>query len=349
MSASTTPAETRPGAADGASFLQGTGRRLRAKGAPRLIAGKFIRFVVTILVVTFFTTLLMKLIPGNPAYLMAGPGAPQSEIDAITQKYHFNDNVFQQYASWLSHAIRGDLGTSHITQLPVTATLAQRLPVTLELAILAVLIGLVLAVPLAIVCATRPGSRLDQAMSALGFGAVSLPSFVIALLLVYVFAVTMHVFPVIGWTPLTENVWQNLRGAALPVTAIAIGQVVVFQRVLRADLIGTTQEDFIALARAKGLSTNAIMWKHALKPASFSLITLSGLSLASLLGGTVLVEQIFVLPGLGSNIVNAITDNDFPMVQGEVAFIAVAFLVINFAVDILYGVLDPRTRTKAIR
>src|SRR5262249_20621947 len=160
------------------------------------------------------------------------------------------------YARWLSHAIRGDLGTSYISQQSVTATLAQRLPVTFELAILAVLIGLLLAVPLAIACATRPGSRLDKAVSALAFGAVSLPSVVFALVLVYVFAVTVHIFPVIGWTPLTQNVWQNVRGAALPVASIAIGQVVAFQRVLRADLIGTTQEDFIALARAKGLSTN---------------------------------------------------------------------------------------------
>jgi peptide/nickel transport system permease protein len=310
----------------------------------RFIGGKFVRLVVTLLLVTFFTTVLLSLVPGDPAQVMAGENADPTVIAAINKEYGFNKPVLERYVEWVGDALHGDLGTSYFTKQPVWDAIKERLPVTIELALLATTIALLCSVPLAIVCAKRPNSRVDRAIGAITYAQVSLPAFVLALLLVYFFAVQIEIFPVIGWVPLSDSVTENLKSAALPVISIAIGEMVALQRVLRADLVATTQEDYIALARAKGLSTRTIMWRHALKPSSFSLITLSGLSLARLLGGTVLVEQIFVLPGLGSLLISSINVKDFVTVQGTVAFIAIVFLIVNFLVDIMYGVLDPRTR-----
>ncbi|MET0919814.1 MAG: ABC transporter permease [Acidimicrobiia bacterium] len=311
----------------------------------RFIGGKFVRLVVTLLIVTFMTTVLLSLTPGDPAAVMAGEINDPEVIAAINKEYGFTRPIHERYMDWLGNALNGDLGTSYFSKQPVVDAIKERLPVTLELAILSTFIALVCAIPLAVACAKRPNSRFDRTVSGVTFAQVSLPSFVIALFLVYLFAVTFQVFPVLGYTPLSESVSENLRSIALPVISIAIGEMVALQRVLRADLVATTQEDYIALARAKGLSTRTIMWKHALKPSSFSLLTLSGLSLARLLGGTVLVEQIFVLPGLGSYLITSINVKDLVAVQGVVTFIAIVFLVVNFFVDIMYGVLDPRTRT----
>jgi peptide/nickel transport system permease protein len=308
---------------------------------------RLIRLVATFLIVTFLTTFMLSLVPGDPALFMAGESASPEAIKAINAQYHFNDSVFTRYLDWLGNFIHGDLGTSYFTKQPVWDAIKERLPVTVELAVLATLLALAIGVPLAIATARRPQSRLDRTVGAVSSAAISLPSFVIAILLIYFFAFRLHIFPILGWTPMSDNLLENLKGCVLPVIAISIGETVVLLRVLRSDLIETLQQDFIALARAKGLSTRAIMWKHALRPSSFNLMTLSALQLARFLGGTVIVESIFLLPGLGSLALQSIAAKDLVMVQGIVTFIALAFLVINFTVDMLYGVLDPRTRVTA--
>ncbi|MER7005474.1 ABC transporter permease [Dactylosporangium sp. NPDC000555] len=312
----------------------------------RAATGLLSRLIATFLLITFVAALLLQLTPGSPATVIAGDNTSPEVIDAINRKYHFNDPLFVRYGDWLANALHGDLGTSYLTQQPVLEAILQRLPLTLELALLATVLALALAVPLAILCAQHQGSRLDRFVGAFSSAAVSAPSFVIAMTLIYLLAYRTHVFPVIGWTPFTDDPVQNLRGAVLPVVSIALADTVVLLRVLRADLIQTLQQDFIALARSKGLSSRTIMWKHALRPSSFSLLTLSALTLARLLAGTVLVESIFVLPGLGTLLLDSITNKDLVTVQGTVAFIAIAFLVINFLVDLLYGILDPRTRVR---
>jgi peptide/nickel transport system permease protein len=199
-------------------------------------------------------------------------------------------------------------------------------------------------VPAAIATARRPGGLLDRAVGGGSSAMISVPSFALALLLAYFFAYKLRVFPTFGWTALTDDPLQNLRGAFLPVVAISIGQAVIMMRVLRADLLETLQQDYIALARSKGLSSRTIMWKHALKPSSFSLLTLAGLTFAVMLGGAVIVESIFILPGVGRLLIEAIGRKDIIVVQGIVVFVALAFLLVNLLVDVLYGVLDPRTR-----
>jgi peptide/nickel transport system permease protein len=313
----------------------------------RKVTTRLVRFVATFVIATFFTAVLMDLVPGSPAQYMAGEGATPAVIRAINVKYHFNDSVFVRYWHWLVALLHGDLGTSFLTKQPVADAIRERLPITLELAVLALLVALAIAVPTAMAAARRPGSRVDRVIGGLSSGAISIPQFALALVLIYLLAYEWKLFPIFGWTRLTADPAQNLRGAVLPVLSIAAAQAVILARVLRADLIETLQQDFIALARSKGLSTRAIMWKHALRPSAFSLLTLSGLTFATLLGGTVIVESIFLLPGIGLLVLQAISSKDLITIQGVVAFIALAFLVINLVVDLLYGVLDPRTRVRA--
>jgi peptide/nickel transport system permease protein len=309
---------------------------------------KFIRFIATVLMVTFFATFALSLVPGSPADEMAGVGATQAQIDAINKEYGFNENVFVRYWHWLTAALHGDLSRSFFTKQTVTSSLATRLPVTAELAILATLVAVVVALLFATTAARNPGGRIDTALRPLTYAQISIPSFVVALLLTYIFAVQLRWLPLLGWTPLTESVWGNIKCVIMPVLAIALAPAAGLTVVLRADLIQTLQQDYIALARAKGHSTTAIIWKHALKPSSFSLITLSSLQLAALLGGTVIVESIFLLPGMGALLLSSINQKDYPVVTGLVAFIAVVFLTVNFLVDILYGFLDPRIRTAGV-
>jgi peptide/nickel transport system permease protein len=208
-------------------------------------------------------------------------------------------------------------------------------------------LALAIAIPSAMAGARRPGSRFARTVGVVSPGAVSIPAFALALLMVYVFAYKLKMFPVLGWVRVTQNPLQNLRSAALPVISIALAESVVLMRVLRASLDHTLQQDYIALARAKGLSPRSIMWKHALRPSSLPLMTISALSFGRFLGGTVVVESIFVLPGLGSLTLQAVSSKDLATVQGVVAFIAIMFLAVNFLVDVLYGALDPRSRVNA--
>jgi peptide/nickel transport system permease protein len=310
----------------------------------RSAGGKVLRLIAGIFIVTFLTTALTALIPGSPAQYIAGDAATPELIDQINEEYGFNDPFLVRYADWVANVLQGDLGKSPVTGTPVADAIAQRLPVTIELVLLALLLSMAIAIPLAIASARRPGSTFDRVVSAITFAQVSIPVFLTGLVLVLVVAILLRWLPAVGWVPITQDPLGNLRSAILPVVTIALAEVVALQRVLRADLISTLQEDYIALARAKRLSINRIMWLHALKPSSFSLVTLSGVQIARLIAGTVIVERIFLLPGLGSLLLTSIGTRDLIVLQGIVAFMAVAVLLINFALDFLYGVLDPRAR-----
>jgi peptide/nickel transport system ATP-binding protein len=312
----------------------------------RGVSFRLFRFVATVVAVTFTTTLLLRLVPGSPARYILGGAATPATIRAFNRRFQFNGSVFQEYAHWMGNLLHGNLGISAFTQQPIRVALLQSLPVSAELVFLATVLAALISIPLGLLCARRPESRFDRIVTGATSGFLSVPVFVLAILLVYLFAVRVHVFPVLGWTPLTQSLVGNLRCVALPVTAISIPEIVVMTRILRAELIGTLQQDYISLARSKGLSTRRILLRHALKPASFSLITVSGLSLARLLGGTVIVENIFVLPGLGTLIVNSIQNRDIQTAQVVVTFIALAVLVVNLAVDLSYQFLDPRSRLR---
>ncbi|WP_029430118.1 ABC transporter permease [Blastococcus sp. URHD0036] len=305
---------------------------------------KVARSVLVVLLVTFMVVALLSLAPGSVATIILGPAATPESVAALNEELGLNDPVFVQYWDWLVNALHGDLGTSLLTDLPVTEMIADRLPVTLELALLAQVIALGIAVPLAVAAAARPGSVVDRFTSAIASASLSIPAFVAAPILVYFLALQLDLFPVSGWNDLSEGLGPNLESALLPAFAIALAEIAAFQRLLRTDLVSTLREDYIAAARAKGMSPSFVMMRHAFRPSSFSLITLLAISTGRLLGGTVIVETLFSLPGLGSLVVNSITARDVVVVQGVVAFIAVVYVALNTAVDLGYGLLDPRVR-----
>nr|WP_302051499.1 ABC transporter permease [Rathayibacter sp. VKM Ac-2835] len=205
-------------------------------------------------------------------------------------------------------------------------------------------IALVVAVILAVLSASTPNGPVDRTINALTSILLSVPTFVAAPILIFVFAIVLKALPALGWTPLSEGLLPNLRSALLPALAAGLVEIAAFHRVLRGDLVGTLREDFVAAARAKGMGRAYVMFRHAFRPSSFSLLTVSGLSLARLIGGTVIVETLFVLPGIGQYIAQSIAQRDVIAVQGAVAFIAIVFVVVNALVDISYGLVDPRVR-----
>lgn len=306
-----------------------------------------LRFIATFFLVTLMTAMLMDFVPGNPAYYLLGETANPEQVAALEEEYGLNEPFLERYQDWLGSVVQGDLGRSFLTRQPVSNTISEGLPITLELALLALIVALLISVPLAMVTAYRPGSTLDRAVQGITSAMISVPNLVIAIFLLFIFSVQLGWFPVVGWTPLTESVTGNLKTAALPVLALALNEVVSLQRVLRSDLISTLQQDYITLARSKGVRSRTILWKHALKPASSSLITLSGLFFARLLGGTVVIESIFAIPGLGFQLISATLTKDLFVVQGIAVLLAVSYLVVNFMVDILYGAIDPRVRAQA--
>jgi peptide/nickel transport system permease protein len=315
----------------------------------RFFALKLVRFVATIVMVTFLTTLTLTLVPGSPALEMAGIGATPQQIAIINQEYGFNESPFVRYWQWLTSAFHGDLGRSFFTKQQVVSALHDRLPVTLELAVLASILTVTIALLVATFTVRKPGGPFDYGVRTASYAQISLPAFVLALGLAWLFAVKLRILPLLGFVPLTESVGGNLEHMILPVLALTLGPAAGLTVVLRADLLQTLQQDYIMLARAKGHSTRSIIWKHALKPSSFSLVTLSTLHFAALLGGTVIIEQIFLLPGMGSLLLNSIESKDYPVATSLVSLIAVAFLTVNFLTDIAYSVMDPRIRIAGIR
>lgn len=297
-----------------------------------------------LLLVTMATTLLLNLTPGDPAYVILGEHASPQQVQQVHHDLGLDRPLPVRYLAWLGAIGHGDFGTSVRTRQPVLQAIAERLPVTGELAALALLLALLASIPLGIYTAYRADGIGDRLT---GFGVslfISSPAFLTGLFLSYFLALRLGILPVTGWTPFATNPFENLHHVLLPAITLALAEVAIFTRVLRADLIATLQEDFILAARAKGLPTRRILVRHALRPSSFSLVTLAGLSLGRLLGGAVIVETLFALPGVGQLLVQSIITKDLVLVQGIVAFVALAYVVINALVDALYAYLDPRVR-----
>lgn len=308
------------------------------------LRGRVLHLVPVLFVITLFSFLLTSLLPGDVAVVMAGPNATPQSVAALRSELQLDQPLPVRYVDWLGRALRGDLGTSPRSQVTVLQSIEDRLPISLELLVLAELIGLVIAVPAGIASAYRAGGLLDQAASGAAFGILAVPGFVVAIVLIYLFAVQLDLVPATGYTPLLTDPFANLRSFFLPALTIGLGEAAAYTRLLRSDMIATLQEDYIAMARAKGLPTWHILTRHALKPSSFTLLTVLGINIGRLMGGALIVETIFALPGVGRLLVESIYARDLVVVQGVVAFVAVAFVVVNFAVDMLYAVLDPRIR-----
>lgn len=312
----------------------------------RTLGQKVVLLIPVLFLVTLGTFFLVDLVPGNPAANVLGPNATNQDYARVNHQLGFDQPVLDRYFHWLGRALHGDLGTNLVPPIQKVSTiLARSFPVNIELAILALLMAFAIAIPVGIWSAYRPGSRFDRILSAGAFGSISVPSFLAGILLILVLAVNWRLFPLGQWARPSARGWlTNLHYAFLPALTLAIPEAAVFTRLLRSDMISTLQEDYVLAARAKGMPTGHILVREALRPSSFSLITLAGLSIGRLIGGTVIVEQVFSLPGVGQAIISAAHHNDYTVVQGAVLVIAVIYVAINLLVDVLYAYLDPRIR-----
>jgi peptide/nickel transport system permease protein len=308
------------------------------------IARRLFYLVPVLLAVSLLTFLIASLLPGDLAYVILGDQATPEKVEALRQDLGLDQPIWWRYLGWLGHVLEGDFGRSFRTGQTVLEAVAERLPVSFELMLFAELMGLVIGVPIAIICAARSGGIFDRVMTGSAFAMLSVPTFLSAILLIYLFAVQLRWLPATGYVPFTEDPVGNLRFFVLPALTLALAEWPGIMRVLRSDMIATLQEDYIALAKAKGLKPSRILLVHALKPSSLTLVTITGINIGRLLGGTVIVETIFALPGIGRLLVGAIYTRDLIILQGVVLLVAGSFVMMNFIVDMLYAVLDPRIR-----
>ncbi|MBH5390154.1 ABC transporter permease [Bradyrhizobium diversitatis] len=308
------------------------------------VVRRLLAILPVLLAVSLLTFLIASLLPGDLAFVILGDQATPENVAALRRDMGLDQPLWWRYLSWLGHVLQGDLGRSFRTGQTVLQAVAERIPVSLQLMLMAEFIGLVIGVPVAIACAARAGGAFDRFMTGSAFAMLSMPSFLTAILLIYLFAVELHWLPATGYVPFTEEPLANLRFFVLPALTLALAEWPGIMRVLRSDMIATLQEDYIALAKAKGLKPSRILFVHALKPSSLTLVTVTGINIGRLLGGTLIVESIFALPGIGRLLVGAIYTRDLVILQGVVLLVACGFVIVNFIVDMLYAVLDPRIR-----
>jgi peptide/nickel transport system permease protein len=310
--------------------------------------GKYIsKRLVLLIVIIFFVSvasfLLVHLLPGNPVVAILGPNDTPANAAILNHQLGLDKPLLQQYFIWMSNVFQGNLGQSYTTHQTTASIISQSYPIDTELIILSQIMAFVIAIPMAMTASRRPNRIFDQLSNGSTFGLLALPPFVIAPVLVLVFAVRWHVFPgPASYVPLTQNLWTNLHAVILPSIVLALATIVVYFRLLRNDLISTLQEDFITMARSKGLSDRRVMWRHALRPSSITLLSSVGVTISGLIAGTFVVEELFQLPGLGFQLISAINQDDYTVVQGITLVVAVAVVLINFIFDFVFTMVDPR-------
>jgi peptide/nickel transport system permease protein len=310
--------------------------------------GKYIaKRVVLLIIIIFFVSVasffLVHLLPGDPAVTILGPNDTPQNAAILNHQLGLDKPLWQQYFIWIGHVFQGNLGQSYTTHQTTTSIIAQAFPIDIELIVISQIMALAAAFPMAMTASRRPNRLFDQVSNSTTFGMLALPPFVIAPVLVLLFAVHWHVFPgPASYVPLTQDFWSNIHTMLLPSIVLAMGSIVLYFRLLRNDLIATLQEDFITMARSKGLSDRRIMWRHALRPSSVSLLASAGITIGGLIAGTLVVELLLQLPGLGFQLITSINQDDYTVVQGIALVVAVAVVLINFVFDFLFTVVDPR-------
>jgi peptide/nickel transport system permease protein len=317
------------------------------RGLWRRLRAQTLTLLVVLLATTSLTFGITDVLPGDSAVAILGENATPGELASLRTELGLDRPLIVRYVDWLGKAATGDLGKSYRSGESISKMVAQRLPVTVELIILTQLLALGMAIPLGILAAYRNRTRTDSALAVVSIGLLSLPAFAKGIVLIYVLSVGFGLFPASGYIRLSDGLLANLHSMFLPALTLALAEFPVYMRLLRADMISTLQQDFILAARAKGLSVREILLGHALRPSSLSLVTVVGINLGRLVGGAVIIESLFALPGIGQMLVNAVYQRDNFVIQGVVLVIAVAFVLINLMVDLTYALLDPRVRVSA--
>ncbi len=305
---------------------------------------RLIFMIPVALLVSFIAFMLIHLIPGDPARVLLGEDATPQNVAALQQELGLNKPLLQQFALWLWQAAHGNLGESIRLQQPVTQALTQRLPVTIELGVASLIFSLVLAIPLGVYSATHRNSWVEWLVNISSLVGTAIPSFVLALMLIFLFAVVLHPFPPGGYVPLMDDPLNNLRDLVLPMITLGTGAVAVNLRQIRASMTEVLEQDYVRTARAKGLSDRRVNYVHALRNALVPLTTIVGLQIGAILGGAFVIETIFLWPGVGALAIQSIFSKDYPVVQGIVLLVAFSYMLTNLLVDFSYAFFDPRIR-----
>jgi peptide/nickel transport system permease protein len=298
--------------------------------------------VMGIVALTVFS--LLYFAPGDPAAIIAGDQATVEQIAKIRASLGLDQPFVVRFGHWLWQVVHGNLGTSVFTGQPVTTMIAQRLEPTLALMVLTMLIAILLAVPLGVIAAWKHGTWIDRAVMVFAVLGFSVPVFVVAYILAYVFGLQLRILPVQGFTPLSHSFWRFLGSLVLPSLALGAIYVALLARITRASMLEVLAQDYVRTARAKGVGQGGVLFVHALKNAANPVVTVAGLGVALLIGGTVVTETVFAIPGIGTLTANAILQRDYPVIQGVVLLFSLMYVVINLIVDLLYSFFDPRIR-----
>lgn len=310
----------------------------------RRLVGRLLSLCAVVWAVTFITFIMANLLPGDPVLALLGENATPETIALWRHRMGLDEPLFSRYFIWLAKVVTGDFGFSYHTDQRVLDMILDRLPVTLEILVLTQILALMLAIPLALWSAWRPGSIMDGVATSSSMTFMSMPPFLTGILLIYFFSIQWGLLPATGFIPLSESISGNLRSLLLPSLALALAEFPVYMRLLRADLMQTLQQDYIAVARAKGINTRRILLRHALKPSSFTLLTVIGVNIGRLIGGAIIIEVLFALPGIGQLLIQSIYQQEFAVLQGVVLVVAVGFVLVNALVDSIYTRLDPRLK-----
>ena len=311
---------------------------------PGYVARRLLSAIPVLLLVTLISFGIMQIVPGDPAMIIAGLGASPQEVARIRTQLGLDQPPLVQLARWYQGLARGDLGQSLLLGRSVSRAVVERLPVTLSLSAYALLLTLGIGIPSGVLAALRPNTWLDQAVMTLALLGVSFPSFWLGLMLIVVFAVQLDWLPSGGYMPLTESLRGWLRSATLPAISLALLQVGLLARITRATMLDVLDQDYVRTARTKGLPGWVVVWKHAFRNVLIPVVTVTGIVVSLLLSGSVVIETVYSIPGIGRLLASAVLRRDYPMIQGGLLVTAVAFVLLNLLVDVLYGFLDPRVR-----
>ena len=295
-------------------------------------------------IVAVIVFLLLHLSPGDPAALIAGDTASSADVERVRELLGLNRPLYEQFFSWLWRLLQGDLGVSVFTGLPVTRMIGQRVEPTLWLTFLTITFAVVFAVPMGVIAAWKAGSWIDRALMALAVLAFSLPVFLIGYLFIFGFSIQLAWLPVQGFRSLSEGFVPFIRHLILPAASGGLVYMALIARMTRATMLEVLGEDYIRTARARGVGSRRLLMRHALKNAAVPIVTTIGLGIALLLGGVIVTESVFAIPGIGRLTVDSVLRHDYPVIQGIVLVVAAAYVFINLAIDLLYTVLDPRIR-----
>jgi peptide/nickel transport system permease protein len=310
----------------------------------RYIARRLILLIPVLLGISILVFVILRLLPGDPAYAILGPNAKPTDVKAIHTFLGLDKPIVVQYFEWLGRALQGDLGRSFFYHVSVTEKIRTHLPVTIELVLMATLLSVAVGIPAGIISAIKQNSWLDLAARTITVGALSIPSFWLGTLMLLLPSLWWHYAPPVGYVPLWKSPSTNLQQFYMPAIALAAASAAAVMRMTRSSVLEVMGADYVRTARAKGLRERRVVWRHVLKNAMIPVLSLVGLQIGILLGGQVVVEQIFTLPGIGRLLIDSIFQRDYFLVQAIVLYIAIAVVLINLLVDLLYAALEPRIK-----